>query len=237
MMGDKKGTGGGKVVELRPDGSVHFEIGNLTYPVDARVIGPSKVLIAEYMGRRVSERDFQGNILWETTVEMPIACQRLPGGATFIASRKQMLVLDADKKTTFTAFSPIGTVSAAQRLRDGTTVVIASTGQCYWLDPDGNATKSFQVGYVYALGGNVEVLPNRHVLVPLYRDGKIAEFDADGNIVWSVPLQTPISVTRLPNGHVLASSLGNQRVVELDRDGQTVWSHAVEGRAWRARGR
>lgn len=237
MMGDRKGTGGGKVVELRPDGSVHWEIENLTYPVDARVVGPNKVLIAEYMGRRVSERDFQGNILWETAVEMPIACQRLPGGATFIASRKQMIVLDADKKTTFTAFSPIGTVSAAQRLRDGSTVVIASTGQCYWLDPDGNATKSFQVGYVYALGGNVEVLPNRHVLVPLYRDGKIAEFDGDGKIVWSVSLPTPISATRLPNGHILASSLGNQRVVELDRDGQTVWSHPVEGRAWRVRGR
>src|SRR5262245_2667131 len=49
MMGDKKGTGGGKIVELRPDGSVHFEIENLTHPVDARVIGPNRVLICEYM--------------------------------------------------------------------------------------------------------------------------------------------------------------------------------------------
>ena len=35
----------------------------------------------------VSERDLQGKIVWERQVDLPVACQRLPGGQTFIATR------------------------------------------------------------------------------------------------------------------------------------------------------
>jgi HEAT repeats/PQQ-like domain len=236
MMGAPKANGGARVVELRPDREPHWEIDNLTYPLDARVIGADKVLIAEYLGRRVTERTFKGEILWEMPVNMPIACQRLPGGETFIAARNQLLVVDADKKTIFSYLPPNGSISAAFRLRDGQTALVASTGQCHWLDPQGKELKSFHVGYVYPMGGNLEVLPNRHVLVPLYRDGKVAEFDADGKIVSQLQVQSPVSATRLPNGNTLVSTM-TQQVLEMDRDGQTVWTYRTDGRALRARGR
>src|SRR5262245_8757289 len=226
----------GRVIELRPNREPHWEIDNLTYPLDARVIGPNKVLIAEYLGRRVTERTFKGDVLWEMSINMPIACQRLPGGETFIAARNQLLVVDADKKTTFSHVHQNGSISAACRLRDGRTGLVASTGQCHWLDPQGNEEKSFHVGYVYPMGGNLEVLPNRHVLVPLYRDAKVAEFDADGKIVSQLTVQGPVSATRLPNGNTLVSTM-TQHVLELDRDGQTVWTYETDGRALRARGR
>jgi outer membrane protein assembly factor BamB len=229
-------AGSGKLLELRPDRAVHWEFANLNYPIDARVIGPNRVLVAEYLGRRVTERDFAGNILWEIPQTMPIACERLPGGDTFIATRSQLVIVDPDKKTVFSYFHQNGSISAATRLRDGHIVFVASTGQCHWLDPQGKEIKQFQVGYIYPTGGSIEVLPNRHVLVPLYRDGKVAEFDADGKMVWHVSISTPVSAARLPNGHTLVVTLV-QRVVEIDRQGQSVWNYGVEGRAWRARGR
>lgn len=235
MMGAKP-NGGARVIELRPNREPHWEIDNLTYPLDARVIGPNKVLIAEYLGRRVTERTFKGEILWEMSINMPIACQRLPGGETFIAARNQLLVVDADKKTTFSHIHQNGSISAAFRLRDGQTVFVASTGQCHWLDPKGNELKSFQVGYIYPMGGNLEVLPNRHLLVALYRDAKVAEFDGDGKIVSQLSVQAPVSATRLPNGNTLVSTM-TQQVLELDRDGQVAWTYRTDGRALRARGR
>jgi hypothetical protein len=234
QMGAK--TSAGSVLELRPDRSKHWEIPNLSYPVDARVIGPNRVLIAEYLGRRVTERDFEGKILWEVPMEMPIACQRTAEGDTFIATRRQLVMVDADKRTTFSHPFQNGSISAAHRTRDGQMVFVASTGQCHWLDAQGREQKSFPVGYVYPLGGSIEVLSNRRLLAPLFRDGKVAEFDADGKMVWHTAVQSPVSATRLPNGHTLVITMSNL-VVELDREGQTVWRHSTEGRAWRARGR
>lgn len=228
--------GSGKLIELRPDRSVHWEIPDLNYPVDARVIGTNRVLVAEYLGRRVTERDFAGNILWEIPQNLPIGCQRLPGGDTFIVTRTQLVIVDREKRTLFSHFHQNGSISAATRLRDGSMVLVASTGQCHWLDSQGRETKQFPVGYVYATGGSIEVLPNRHVLVPLYRDGKVAEFDLDGKMVWQVATPNPVSASRLPNGNTLVVSI-TQRIIEIDRQGQTVWNYGVEGRAWRARGR
>lgn len=237
MQGNAQG--GGKITELRPDGAVNFEIDNLSYPVDARVVGPNRVLIAEYMGRRVTERDFEGKVVWELPLAMPLGCQRLPGGDTFIVTRKQLLVVDGDKKVNASYTHPVGagSITAAQRLRDGSTVLLASTGRCHWLDAQGRETKSFQAGYVYSLGGNIDVLPNRHILVPLYRDNQVVEFDLDGKTVWSAKVQTPVSATRLPNGHTLVLTLAPQRVVQLNAQGEEVWTHNLTGRGWRARGR
>ncbi len=226
----------GSVLELRPDRSKHWEIPNLSYPVDARVIGPNRVLIAEYLGRRITERDFEGKILWEVPMDMPIACQRTPEGDTFIATRRQLVVVDSDKRTIFAHPAQNGSISAAFRTRDGQMVLVASTGQCHWLDAKGSELKRFQLGYIYPLGGTIEVLSNRRLLAPLYRDGKVAEFDADGKMVWHAAIPSPVSASRLPNGHTLVVTMTNQ-VVELNRQGETVWRHTTEGRGWRARGR
>ena len=54
-------SGNGKVVELGRDGKPRWEIDNLQYPVDAHILPGNRVLIAEYTGRKVTERQLQGD--------------------------------------------------------------------------------------------------------------------------------------------------------------------------------
>jgi hypothetical protein len=229
-------TGGG-VLEMGPDKEVRWRITGLRYPVDAQVVGSDRVLIAEYLGRRVSEQDFKGKVIWERQIDLPIACQRLPGGQTFIATRRQLFVVNAEGKDVFTYQHQATSISAARKLPDGRTVLI-SGGTCAWLDPAGKQVKSFPVGLVYNLGGNVDVLPGGRLLVPEYTANRVAEYDADGKVGWVAQVRTPISATRAANGNTLVVSLGEQRVVELDRSGREVRSYpAPGGRMWRARKR
>jgi hypothetical protein len=229
-------SGSGRVFELGPDRQVKWEFEDVRYPVDAQVTGPDRVLVAEYLGRRVSERDFKGKVIWERQVELPIACQRLPNGHTFIATRRQLLVLDRAGKEVFTYHHQATSISAARKLRDGQTVFV-SGGSLVRLDTAGKQVKSFPVGLVYNLGGNIDALANGHVLVPEYNHNKVAEYDPDGRVCWSVAVRVPISAVRLANGHTLVVSMAQQRVVEFDREGHEVWAYALPGRLWRARGR
>jgi len=230
-------TTAGSVYEIGPDGKTRWQINGLRYPVDAQVVAHNRVLVAEYLDRRVSERDFDGKILWEKPVAMPIACQRLANGHTFIATRKELLVVDRTGRAVFSYQPPAPGVNAARKLSNGDMVVITSTGQLLWLDPQGKQRRNFFAGQVYTLGGNVDVLPNGRVLVPQYRNNKVTEYDLNGNVVWEARVQGPTSAVRLPNGHTLVATMAGQRVLELNRNGQEVWQHATDGRPWRARRR
>ena len=232
---DLRGTTG-RVLELAADKSVKWEIAGLRYPVDAQVIRPNRVLIAEYLGRRVSERDFKGNVLWEKQVDLPIACQRLPNGQTFVATRRQLLVFDADGKEVFTYHHPATSISAARKLPDGQMLLVSGI-QCLRLSADGKPVKNFHVGMVYNLGGNIDILPGGRVLVPEYSQNRVAEYDLDGKLRWKLHVRFPISAVRLPNGNTLVVSMADRRVVEFTRDGREVWSYASTGRLWRARKR
>lgn len=117
-------------------------------------------------------------------------------------------------------------------------MLVNNQGTLFRLDATGKELKSFQVCPV-ALGG-LEALSNGHVLLALYNNGMVAEFDAEGKKVWEARMQQPASAVRLPNGNTLvACSFGNQQVVELDRSGNVVWQSngAPNGRPWRARRR
>ncbi len=93
--------GVGRVLEVGRDGKPRWVISDLRYPVDAHVLPGNRVLIAEYKGRRITERDFQGNILWqkEGLAGEPVNCQRLPNGNTFIATETELLEVDRAGKT------------------------------------------------------------------------------------------------------------------------------------------
>lgn len=227
----------GKVTELNPSKEVIWEIEGLRYPVDAQIISPDRVLIAEYFSRRITERDFKGNIHWEKPIDMPIHCQRLPNGHTFIASRRQLLLVDREGKELFSHFSPATSICAAQRLRNGQMFLVDSTGILKHLDQHGKELNSFKVGQVYAMGGNIEVLSGGRILVPAYRENRIIEYNWEGKELWSAHVNQPISATRLPGGNTLVVSLGQLRVVEIDRHGKEVSTLSVEGRPWRARKR
>src|SRR5262249_36264783 len=96
-------NGTGRVVEIGRDNKPRWQIDGLQYPVDAYVVGGNRVLIAEYNGRKITERDFRGNVLWEKQGlgGMPTNAQRLANGNTFIATNADLLEVDRTGKEVF----------------------------------------------------------------------------------------------------------------------------------------
>src|SRR5260370_12490535 len=57
------------------------------------------VLIAESQGRRISEHDIHGRLIWSRPVNgSPIGCQRLANGNTFIATHNSMFEVTREGK-------------------------------------------------------------------------------------------------------------------------------------------
>ncbi len=231
-----------KIFELgpRPQASLRWEFEGMTTPYDFQILGPNRLLVAEYSGSRVTERDFKGSILKQFPAKFPTGCQRLPDGNTFIVTRQLLQIVDPDGKEVF-SWQPAakGVIMSAQRLRNGQIAVITGVNICQLLDAQGKELKRFNTGGNTSLvGANFEVLPNGRVLVPLYSQQMIAEYDWNGTKLWQAQVARPLSVTRLQNGNTLVTtSIAPYRVVEIDRNGQEVWSYQTEGRPMRARRR
>jgi hypothetical protein len=95
IVGGMRRPAVGEVVELdgaRPP-KPRWKFDVPTYPVDAQIVkveGADRVLIAEYQGGRVSERDFKGEVKWEKNVGgNPIGVQRLANGNTFATAARR----------------------------------------------------------------------------------------------------------------------------------------------------
>ncbi|OAI46047.1 hypothetical protein AYO44_11995 [Planctomycetaceae bacterium SCGC AG-212-F19] len=227
----------GKVVELDAHRRVRWQINGLHYPVDAHVIRHDRVLIAEYSGQRVTERNFQGEVLWEHRVHSPISVQRLADGSTFIASHNQLLIVDAAGKERVAHSRPNHDIIAATRLIDGQFFLVTNAGLGVRLDATGKETKSFMAGHVHQFAG-LDALPGGKILVPQVSTGKVVEFDPDGKPGWQTAFAQASSAVRLPDGHTLVCSFNAQKIVELDATGKPVGAeYRPDGRPWKARKR
>jgi hypothetical protein len=224
----------GRVEEVDADGKLRWQIRDLVFPLAAEVVGDDRVLIAEYRGNRVTERTFQGTVVWEKKVACPIAAQRLPGGRTFIATRSQLLELDRDGSELFHHDMPGQILMASRRLPSGHIVCITSGGLCLRLDATGKEVHRFQAGIGMNFGLGLDVSPAGHILIPQYRNHKVVEYSADGKILAEVPVRWPDSAFRLPGGTTLVASQVQRRVMELDRDGNVVWQYSPDGTPTRA---
>jgi HEAT repeat protein len=233
---DNNGTG--KVMELGAGGKIRWALEGLQFPVDAHLVSGNRVLVTEYNGMRITERDLKGNVIWERRINdaQPVNAQRLPNGNTFIATENQCIELDRAGKEVFAYNRNQGDILSACKTRDGQVVCLLSRGMILRLDATGKELKSFSVGNVNYTSG-LDVLPNGRVLVPLYNAGRVVEFDFDGKRMWEAAVQRPTSATRLPNGNTLVASNSLSKLVELDRNGKVVWEYKDGGRPWRARRR
>jgi hypothetical protein len=222
----------GRVQEVDSAGKVRWSIAGLRYPVFASLANRNRVLICEYMGNRVTERDFSGRIFWEKTVPMQLlSARRLRNGNTFIVSRNLLLEVDRTGKDV-RSFSRPNDVLSAERFDDGTITVVTTGGQCVRLDKAGRQTRAFHVGPVSTtIGTHCCFLPKGGVIVPDYLRSKVREYDASGKVVWEADIARPTSVSRLPNGHTLVASRMRNRIVELDKTGREVGGQSVSGRA------
>ncbi|HEV3116513.1 MAG TPA: HEAT repeat domain-containing protein, partial [Gemmataceae bacterium] len=224
-----------KVWEFGSDGRQRWKIDHLQGPMDAQILPGGRVLVAEYQGRCVTERDLQGHVTWSKRINgSPICCQRLANGNVFIATHNSLLEVTRDGKE-IRSNAPVGGLFlfSAQKLANGHIVCMANPGLLKEFDAAGKTVKSIQVGKNNGGWCGVEALPGGRYLVSLFGEGKVFEISADGKRAWQCSIIGASHATRLANGHTLIASMMNRRVVEVDREGKTIKETATDGRPWK----
>jgi HEAT repeat protein len=226
----------GRVWECSKDGKKTWEINkDLSGPTDACVLPGGHVLIAEYHGSRVTERDRDGKILWtHATNGNPVSCQRLANGNTLIASSGEIVEVTRDHKVVLRIPGANGTIWTAYKGKDGKILYCEAGGDVVEADAAGKRLRSVKVGGLQSWG-DAELLANGNVLVAKYNDSQVVEVDWTGKVVWQAATPNPTYASRLPNGNVLSSRGGNATVAEIDRNGKDAWTQATNGNVFRAR--
>jgi hypothetical protein len=222
-----------KVWECGRDGRPRWSIEDLQGPIDAQVLPGGRVLIAEFQGHLVSERDMNGRILWSKSVRNPVVCQRLPNGNTFIASYATLQEVGPDGKVVYSHSPSGGTpIYGAQKLRNGRIIYVTLQGKLEEIESaTGRVTKSIQMDTNNCY--SVEAVPGGRFLVTGYQQNRVAEVDATGKTVWQCAVPGAYHATRLPNGNTLVSSHQSRKVVEVNHQGEIVWQITTEGSVWR----
>jgi HEAT repeat protein len=222
-----------KVWECGADGKPQWEIKDLKRPIDAQVLPGGRLLVAELDGNRVTERDRQGAILWQQKVDMPIACQRLPGGRTFIATNHRVFVVTHDGKEE-SSYKPENGffIHSAQRMRDGHVVCVSIEGVLREVDAGGREVRSIKLPIRSGWSG-VETVPGGRYLIANCNNGHVFEVDRDGKTVWECKVLGACYASRLRNGRTLIVS-HSTGIIEVDAGGKTVWSRPMSTPLWRA---
>ncbi len=154
-----------RLVDLNAAKKVCWQIEGLKFPLDAQILPGKRVLIAEYGGDLVTERDYKGRVVWQKQIGAPLCAQRLPNGNTFIATPVMLLEINRDGKEVWT-FTPAAKNGArimkAARLPNGNVAMIAQDGaqaltRFSEIGRDGKEVRGFGVEQ-RTLGGRVEVL-------------------------------------------------------------------------------
>lgn len=230
-----------RVIELGPDGKPRWQIDNLDYPVDVQRLPGNRVLIVEHSGKRVSERNLRGEILWQKSLDNkprgPFAAQRLANGNTFIAMHAELIEVDRAGKEVFSRKADGSQYLGAYKSADGHITFLTAEGMCVRLDAEGKEIKRFASGHATHWTSGIDALSNGNVLVPQHGSGKVVEFGADGKTIWEASVHLPKSAARLANGHTLVTSFEDRNVVELDRAGKVVWEYKDGYHQYRARRR
>jgi aryl carrier-like protein len=229
---------GGRVFEIDRSGKERWSIGNLQIPIDAFVLPGQRVLITEYQANRVTERDFQGKILWRKDIARPVNAQRLPNGHTFIATEGGPIVeVDRAGKKIYSIDNIPGRLLGAYRWPQGDIVCKTADGQCRFLDAGGKQRKAFVAGHDGHSTAGLDLKHNGHILITSQKPGKVVEFDRDGRRL--LERITPIVglASQAPNDHILVPDYQNKRVYEMDRAGKIVWEYKGNGHFIRARRR
>ncbi|MGE3807831.1 MAG: HEAT repeat domain-containing protein [Gemmataceae bacterium] len=238
---DGANGGQGQLREIGPDHQVRWNMDrDLRGPIDAQVLSGNRVLIAEYNGHRITERDMSGKILWEHQVNgNPVAVQRLPNGNTFVATLNQVLEVRRDKTTVYSHMVPGSQITYAQKLRNGNIAHISTNGFLVEMDEAGKEKKRTRVGGNTTEWLTFETLPGNRFLVPQQRNNRISEYDSAGKEVFGVEVnnQAPYSAVKLSNGHYIACSMNRSMVYEVDRSGKVIWEERLPGRPFRVRRR
>jgi hypothetical protein len=210
-----------RVVEWDREGKPRWQISGLAAPLDAEVMAGRRVLIAEHDTKRITERDLQGEILWEKKLsEPPIHVHRLADGRLFIATRKQLLEVDRSGREYLRYHSENNNIITARRFRDGRIGCIEK-GSYFELSSEGIELNRFAAPSGVFTTNALTLLPSGHLLIVSYGGGTVQEYNRSGRVVWEAKMGRPLCALRLPGGHTLVSSQ-DMVLVEFDRSGKEV---------------
>src|SRR5262245_25785240 len=155
---------------------------NLLNPWDAQWIGNNKLLVAEYNGMRVTERNLKGDITWEKKLDFyPMQVERLRNGDTFIVGQNKIVQINRGGREVLKIDRNQHDVRTARRLPNGQIVVITSRNQYERLDRTGKVLKTTNLPNVYYYQN--EILDNGNVIVPLGWNNQVVEYDQNGKQV------------------------------------------------------
>lgn len=225
-----------QILDLDADNKVRWKIDDVQMPLDLQRLPGDRVLLAEYKANRVSERNRKGEIVWQRKVEEPLVAQRLVNGHTLIATRREVIEIDAAGKQVFSYAPPAGAqIMRACKVPGGDVLLVTQLGVTRFqrISRFGKDLRAFGVE-VGTSGGRLDVLPSGNVLVPEMYNNRICEYDGDGRVVREIAVQQPITAAALPNGHILATSMTEKRALELNRAGKEVWEYRRDTRVTRA---
>jgi len=222
---------GGKVLELK-DGKVKWELDldQVSYPYYAVKSRHDRVIICDWQGAKVSERDIKGKVLWTTQStpnSRPVNAERLPNGHTLVVGQNSIREVDREGKETKTLYSRPqfnNDIVSAGWHRDGTYTVLLQSGGVVRLDSNGKETKNYSIGgYLgYSVGVKCHYLPNGGVVIPDYSRSKLREYDSSGKQLAEINASLPTSATKLPNGNYAYFSRSNNQMYEIKKDGTQV---------------
>jgi hypothetical protein len=227
----------GRIFEQTQDGKVRWELTGLAGPNDVQLLPGGRVLIAERNGGKVSERDRQGKVLWQFTTSSPVACQRLPGGNTLVATFNDLLEVTPEGKTVHSLQHRTG-FRHALRLRNGNILYVASNGEIGELDASWKPIRTITPanwGSGAGYWASVEPLPGARFLVVYGGANKVVELDSSGKVVWEHNQASPVFATRLRNGNTLISCFEGRALVEVTRDGREIHKQSLPGRPFTVR--
>lgn len=225
----------GRLWECGPDRRPRWEWTRLGGPVDAHPLPEGRVLVAEYYNRRVTERDRDGKVVWESQKfdSNPVSVQRLPNGNTLVATLQELFEVTPAKGLADKYPRHSGTMFQARRARDGRTYCLTSAG-IVELDAKNRVVRTVPAGSLSGWAG-FDVLPNGHFLVATYKaSNRVVEIDGAGNVVWELAVPSPTRVQRLRNGNLLIAGGDATYVAEYNRAKEQVWRVETKGRPFGA---
>jgi hypothetical protein len=216
----------GTLWECDRAGKVLWKINGLARPHYAQRLPNGHVLVCEYDGKRVTERDAGGAILWSHTVTDPRYVERLSNGNIFIAATGSAFeVTRAGKEVWTLPFDPGAVHLGVQRKPNGNVVSLSIPGHLREATRGGRTVRSFDFPRGHWCG--VQALPDNHYLAADLQVGRIVEVDATGKIVWECRVEGACFAIRRPDGRTLVSQFGGKRLVAVDRGGTIVWEKAA----------
>ena len=214
------------------------ELADLQFPLDAEPLPGGRVLLAEHAGNKVTVRNMRNQVLWERTIEMPLAAQRLGDGRVLVATADSVHEIDANGKEVRRLEFPGEKIMKCQRLATGETGLVLQDTQgtrSRFVRLDRHRRPLGQIPVqVKTSGGRIDWRADGHVLVPELEAQRVVEYDTEGKVVWEAPAEMPVFAAWQPAGTVIVTSRNERGAVEIDRAGKSVWSYRVMTRVTRA---